>query len=145
MLSGGLVRWMSKKQTCVSLSTTEAEYVSLCAATRETMWLRTLLSEMGCAVDGPTAIMEDNQGAIAMTQNERVSQRTKHISTKYHFVRDEVKKGPVVITYCPTDQMIADVMTKALGPLKFKALAGHILSEASPGADGSVRKVRSLE
>ena len=145
MLSGGPVRWASKKQTCVSLSTTEAEYVSLCMATKEAIWLRRLLSEMGCADQGPTLILEDNQGAIAMTENERITPRTKHISVKYHFVRHAVKKGTIVIEYCPTEEMLADIMTKALSPSKFGSLASQILSDSSKRADGSVERDDHLD
>ena len=76
-----LVSWRSKKQTCVALSTAEAEYVALASAAQEAMWLRQLTAEMG--IDTPAkavTIFEDNQSAISMTKNPEFHGRTKHIS-----------------------------------------------------------------
>ena len=114
-IGGGAVSWRSKKQTSVALSTAEAEYVALAGATQEALWMRQLSTELN---DKPPTeamvIFEDNQSAIAMTKNPQFHGRSKHIAIKYHFVRDKVAEGIVKIQYCPTTEMIADMLTKAL-------------------------------
>ena len=86
--------WRSKKQSCVALSTAEAEYVALAAATQEALWMRQLISEMKAEHPKSIVIHEDNQFAISMTRNP-LHGRSKHISIKYHFVRDHVNEGSI--------------------------------------------------
>ena len=82
-VSDGAVLWRSKKQTCVALSTAEAEYVALAAATQEALWLKQLIAELTFSNTTPTTIFEDNQSAIAMTHNPQFHGRSKHIDIKY--------------------------------------------------------------
>lgn len=67
-----------------------------------------------------TSLFEYNQGTIAVARNPENSQRCKHIDIKYHFKREAVNSGRVILEYCPTDQMLADVMTKPATKLKLK-------------------------
>ena len=90
MVSGAPVSWKSKKQTCVALSTAEAEYIALAAATQEVTWLRQLLTDLHNEQTEPTVIHEDNQAAICIAQNTQYHSKTKHIDIKYHFVREKV-------------------------------------------------------
>ena len=90
-MSGGAVTWKSRKQSCVALSTAEAEYIALSSATQESVWLRNLTSELGSPAETPTTIYEDNQSAIAMTKNPQFHGRAKHIDIKYHFIRENVE------------------------------------------------------
>ena len=90
-MTGGAITWFSKKQAIVALSTSEAEYIALSVAIQEAVWLRRLLLDLKVALDGPTLIMEDNQGAIAIARNPATHTRTKHIDNRYHFVREAVK------------------------------------------------------
>ena len=113
-LCGGVVSWASKKQTSVALSSTEAEYVAACLATQEAIWLRSLLADLNFIQEEPTIIHEDNQGAIAMSKNPKFHARTKHIDIKYQFIRDKVESGELLLKYCPSSDMIADMLTKAL-------------------------------
>ncbi|KAG3024865.1 hypothetical protein PC121_g24750 [Phytophthora cactorum] len=114
------VSWGSKKQSSVSLSTSEAEYIALSLAIQEGKWIRRLLCEILAATNetGPELkIREDNQSCIKMTKNPVNHGRAKHIDIKYHHIRDEVKRGEVKLEYCETSVMLADIMTKALpGP-----------------------------
>ena len=110
MLSGGAVSWSSKKQKCVALSTAEAEYVALSSASQESIWLRQLMTELGNPLEVPTLIFEDNKAAIAMTNNPTFHGRAKHIDIKFHFIRDQVSRGTIKLEYCPTDQMLADIL-----------------------------------
>jgi len=122
VIAGGTVSWLSKKQAIVALSTTEAEYVALCSATQEAVWLRRLLNELETVSDKPTVLMEDNQGAIAISQNPVEHARTKHIDVRYHFVREAVQQGLVELKYCSSCEMVADLLTKPLPAGQFKKL-----------------------
>ncbi len=90
-MAGGAVSWLSKKQAIVALSTSEAEYVALSLATQEAVWLRNLLSDLGVSLDEPTALMEDNQGAIAIAKNPIAHARRKHIDIQYHYIREAIQ------------------------------------------------------
>ena len=113
-LSGGAVTWKSKKHGCVALSTAEAEYVALSSTAQESVWLKHLTTELGSPPKTPTTIFEDNQSAIAMTKNPQFHGRAKHIDIKYHFIREQVNCGNVILEYCPTGDMTADVFMKGL-------------------------------
>ena len=75
--------WKSKKQSCVALSTAEAEYMALSSVAQEAIWLRELISDLGNPQLQPTLIMEDNQSAISMAKNPQFHSRTKHINIKF--------------------------------------------------------------
>ena len=114
------ISWMSKKQQTVAKSTTEAEYVALGMAVQETIWLRRLLGDIGYQMCLPTVVYEDNNGAIDLSRNAKHHTRTKHIDITHHFTRERVQAGEVSVVPCPTDDMVADVMTKGLGRVKFQ-------------------------
>jgi len=118
-LAGGPVSWKSKKQSLVSLSSTEAEYVGCSEAAREAIWLRRLYHEitndrLKSTTPAIQLLLSDSQGAISLAQAPRFSDRTKHIDIKYHFVRDSCANGLVRLGFISTAEMTADVMTKAL-------------------------------
>ena len=119
-LCGGVISWASKKQSVVALSSTEAEYVAASLACQEAVWLRVLLEDISFVQNKPTIIKEDNQGAIALSRNPKYHPRTKHIDIKHHFIRDKVAKKEVVLDYCPTEEMLADLLTKPLGKTMFQ-------------------------
>ena len=108
------ISWRSRKQSIVALSTTEAEYVAMCEAAQEAVWLRRLLSDIGFTQKAPTVIAEDNQGAICLTQNPKDHSRTKHIDIKFHYIREKVAAKELQVRYCATGDMIADTLTKGL-------------------------------
>jgi hypothetical protein len=116
-LSGAAISWSSRKQRTVALSTTEAEYMAITEARKEIVWLQRLLQEIGRVPEsnGPTSLLlSDNQGAISLAKNPKFHQRTKHIDTRYHFIRELVKMNVVNLEYCPTTEMVADCLTKAM-------------------------------
>ncbi len=76
--------WSSKRQSSVSRSTTEAEYIVLSNACQEGVWLRRLLSDIKLKQVDPTTIYEDNQGAIQLSRNPKFHNRTKHIDISFH-------------------------------------------------------------
>ena len=132
-ISGGAVTWKSKKQSCVALSTAEAEYMALANAAQEALWMRQLTTELGNTPKKATTIYEDNQAAISMTKNPQFHGRSKHIGIKYHFIRDLVTEGSVRLEYCPTKEMMAGMLTKGQSReqfFKLRKMAGIIeLSE----------------
>ena len=114
MLGNSVISWTSKKQPVVALSTTEAEYIALCLATQEAVWLRRLLASVGQNQKESTKIFEDNQGTIHISKNPRHHPRTKHIDIKYHYVRESVQKNVINVVHCDTNRMVADTFTKGL-------------------------------
>ena len=108
------ISWRSRKQSIVALSTTEAEYVALCEAAQEAVWLRRLLSDIGFSQNTPTVVFEDNQGAISLSQNPKDHSRTKHIDIKYHYIRERVAAKEIAVQHCATGDMTADTLTKGL-------------------------------
>ncbi len=121
LMAGGAISWLSKKQASVALSTSEAEYVALSLATQEAIWLRRLLTEIGVP-SGPVMVMEDNQGAIAIARNPIAHSRTKHIDIRYHYIREALQDDVISLQYCPTNEMIADLLTKPLSKPQFERL-----------------------
>jgi hypothetical protein len=119
---GGVISWSAKRQPTTALSSTEAEYMALTQATKEAIWLRRLLLELGFPQQ-ITTIFEDNQSTIALAKNPVHHQRTKHIDVRHHFVREQVEIGSIQLEYIPTTDMIADALTKALPRPK---LAGFV-------------------
>ncbi|KAF0689512.1 Aste57867_19069 [Aphanomyces stellatus] len=91
----------SRRQTMLTLSTAEAEYIALCDLVKELLWYIELLRELGFP-QGSIVVHCDNQSAIAIAKNPGHHERTKHVSTKYHFVRNQVEKGRIQLQYCPT-------------------------------------------
>lgn len=123
---GPLIAWKSKKQSTVALSTCEAEYISLASAAQEGIFLLSLLKDMTCMNLGKFQLNCDNQAAISLAKNPVQSQRTKHVDIKYHFVRNLVQDGILQIMYIPSDNNVADALTKPLSRIKneqFKSAA----------------------
>lgn len=120
LLGDGAISWASRRQSCVTLSSMEAEYVALSEACQEALWLRKLLRDFDEEQRLPTVLREDNQGCISFVTTERSSRRSKHIDTRERFVEELCITGQLALEYCPTDSMAADALTKLLGPLKLE-------------------------
>jgi hypothetical protein len=125
-LGSGAVSWSSRKQELVTTSTTEAEYVAMCNATKETMWLRQLLSEIGFAQTGPTLTLADNQGAIILSEDQANHERTKAIDVKFHYTREHVLLGDTRFRYVRSCDNVADIFTKPLHYPAFKTLRARL-------------------
>jgi len=121
-LGSGIFSWASKKQSTVAQSTTGAEYVVVAEATSQAIWLRKIFKDMGEKQSGPTIINCDNKLAIAMTKNLVHHSRTKHITVKYHFIREVETNMEIQFEYCMTEDQIADIFTKALPRPRFELL-----------------------
>ena len=113
VINGGAISWKSRKQTCVALSTAEAEYVALASAAQETTWMRQLLSDLHHQQHGPTVLYEDNQAANAISKNSQSHTNMKHIDIRYHYIREKFLDKTIDIQYCSTNDMVADMLIKA--------------------------------
>jgi hypothetical protein len=118
MLNGGAITWATRKQRSVATSTTEAEYIGLCNAAKEIVWLRNLLRNLGregyALSNKATRIYGDNQSALRLVANPEFHARTKHIDVQYHYVRELMEDGVITVEYIPTSKMAADCLTKPL-------------------------------
>ena len=126
-LGNSLISWTSTTQKCVARSTTESEYVALSDAAQEAVYLQRLAQSLGLPQPA-TIIYEDNQGCIKIANNEEgLQKRTKHIDIRYHYVKDLLRSGRLLLQYCRTEDMVADIMTKSLGKttfVKFRSMMG---------------------
>lgn len=119
LMHGGAMSWGSHLQTVVAASTTEAEFIAAASATKEALWLHSLLKALGRPV-ATIDIKCDNQGAIKVMKHPIASKRTKHIDVAYKFACFYVRRGDVAFQYCATAVMVADIMTKPLPQAKFE-------------------------
>ena len=125
LIDGGAVSRSSKRQPIVTLSTAEAEYIAATYAAKEAIWLREFISKI-YEPQGPMTLHSDSQSTIALPHNEQFHARTKHINIRFHFIRYVIEAGKITIDYCPTDDMVADTLTKALPSAKAKHFASAL-------------------
>jgi hypothetical protein len=124
-LGGGPIAWESRKQNCVALSTTEAEYISLASCAKKTVTLSKIingvLGEKGvkCLGTDIVPIFNDNQAAIKNSTCGDIKEKSKHIDVKYHYVKEQVRTGEISVRFKPTNEMVADFLTKSLCNVKF--------------------------
>ena len=123
-LAGSPISWQAKKQTTVAQSTVEAEYAAMAHAAKEMIWFKYLLKDLGMSKYQPAILFCDNQGAIALAKNPTHHAKTKHVDVQLHFIRDHVEKGTINVKYCPTEVMLADLMTKGLARERHGRLLG---------------------
>jgi transposase InsO family protein len=112
-VGGSLVTWLSKKQDSVALSTMEAEYMAASRGVQEILWFRQLLEELKELVDVRIILKCDSSSAINFMENDLLVGRAKHIDIRYHFIKDEIKNKLIRVKYCKTEEMVADILTKA--------------------------------
>jgi hypothetical protein len=113
------VSWKATLQPVVAQSTTEAEYMAIAEACKESVWLKGLFAEL-CGVDSCINLFCDSQSAICLTKDQMFHERTKHIDIKYHYVRDVVAQGKLKVCKISTHDNPADMMTKPILVAKFE-------------------------
>lgn len=117
---GGAISWSTKRQPTIALSTTEAEYMSLVAATQEGIWIKQFLEEIQNYPLNAIKIFNDNMGTNELAHNNGYSARSKHMDIKNKFVHEKLNEGIIALEYLQTDEMPADIMTKASTGSKIK-------------------------
>lgn len=132
-LAGGPISWSSKLQPRVTLSSVEAEYLGLSHCSKETVNLRQLRTEMGFEPAGPTLILGDNTGAMALSKDPIKASRVRHVRLPEHHVRETVKEGLATVQYVPTSEMAADIFTKPLGPQLFLEHRKRLVTTSTGG------------
>eukprot|EP00253_Pinus_taeda_P035205 PITA_35205 len=120
------VSWYSKKQRSVALSLAEAEYMATSLAACQAIWMRKILVGLFRSHLEPTVIYCDNQSCIKLSSNLVFQDRSKHIDIKYHHIRDCVQRRIMLLSYIPTEDQDADILTKALTRSKFEDHRGRI-------------------
>ena len=119
-LCGSPVVWRSQLQKEVVLSSTEAEYLALTETTREVCWFRNLLNELkdytGIIEIKKVKIHVDNQSAIALVRDHTNSRRSRHVSLRNHYCREQHERGMIEVEYISTTRQMADALTKARSP-----------------------------
>lgn len=131
-LGSGATSWSARKQKTVAASTCEAEYIAAFEATKEALWVRQLLHEIGFTPPSATSVMCDNNAARIISEDPLLHARVKHMDIKYHFLRENTQSGKVTLQYVPTKDNIADIFTKPLEKKQFTRLRKFLgLSEIS--------------
>ncbi|KAL8089642.1 hypothetical protein AgCh_039213 [Apium graveolens] len=121
-LNGGLISWASQKQRVIALSSCEAEYMAATYAACQSIWLRGLLQEITGQSTRPVILHVDNKSAIELMKNPVLHGRSKHIDVRFHFIRECIERGELEVEFVSTDKQRADILTKALGKIKFEGL-----------------------
>ncbi|GJR40038.1 retrovirus-related pol polyprotein from transposon TNT 1-94 [Tanacetum coccineum] len=130
-LGDKLVSWMSKKQICTTMSSAKAEYVALSISCAQVMWMRTHLKDYGFNYN-KIPLYYDSQTTIAILCNPVQHSRTKHIHTRYHFIKEQVEHGIVELYFVRTEYQLAFMFTKALPEDRFRYLVIRIVMNGNP-------------
>ena len=120
IVDGGMVSWSTKCQEIVSLSTTKSEYIATTHAAKEALWLCSLIIQVFGPLTHATTLFLDNQSAIALTKDHQYHPHTKHINTQFHFIHWVIEDSKIHLIFCPTNDMVANTLTKALPSPKVK-------------------------
>jgi hypothetical protein len=118
-LNGNAITWCSQKQRLVSLSSCEAEYIAAASAACQGVWLSRLIADLTSSKVQSFRLLMDNKAAIELSKNPVFHERSKHIDTRYHFIRECVANGVAEVEHIGTDRQLADILTKPLGRVKF--------------------------
>ncbi|CAM9862940.1 unnamed protein product, partial [Heterosigma akashiwo] len=119
LLGDAPIVWASRLQGAVTTSTVEAEYLALCSAVKDIIWLRHLLVDLGCPQHGPTPVVEDNSACIEWANDLVVSKKNRHFHVSYHLAKEQVSIGTIKMFYIRTHDQVADILTKALNAENF--------------------------
>jgi hypothetical protein len=118
----------SAQRSCVSLSSMEAEYVSLSSCGRRIALFRHLLEVYGFPQLEPTTIFEDNRSTIKLAEAPQIARKSRHIHVRHHYIRRLIQDRIVALTYVPSHEMTADMLTKPLSPSLFLPHARRLLN-----------------
>jgi len=131
-LGGGVISWKANRSPTVALSTCEAELYAGTAAAQESLWLSSLLSQLGSAPSSPPLLWCDNQSTVALTKDPVFSGRSKHIEARYFFIRELVQAGKLRAKHIPGIDNVADIFTKPLSHEDHSRLVAMLGLQATP-------------
>ncbi|GKB50994.1 hypothetical protein Tco_0901747 [Tanacetum coccineum] len=116
LLGGGAISWASKKQTCITGSTTEYEFVALAAAGKEAEWLRNLILKipLWSKPIAPFSIRNDSVATLAKAYNQMYNRKSRHLGVKHSMIRELITNGVISIEFVRSQQNLADDLTKGL-------------------------------
>lgn len=150
ILGGSAISWEARKQKTVSLSSTEAEYIAVAEATKEALYLKNILNDIGIYNENVT-LFNDSQSAQKLIRNCGYSARTKHIDIRHHFVRDCLRNNDITLEYISTDNMPADMLTKGLNKNKHQycsvnlgLTSHHLLTSSASTSRGGVTTAKQI-
>ena len=113
MCTGACVCRFSRTQTCVTLSTSEAEYVDLSDAVKELLFLRQVWRFMIPGKGMPCfPVFEENHGALQLSKNPVSNSNSKHIDVRHHFLGELVRQGNIIVNHVPSEYQHEDILTK---------------------------------
>jgi len=115
-LGKSIINWKASKQKNIATSTMEAEYIALSATTKEAIWLKMFIEELKLSewIKSPYTIYCDNKASINFATNRIEKSKTKHIAISYHNMREAIEEGLIILTYVPSTENQADILTKKL-------------------------------
>ena len=122
LLANGAISWTLRKQKTIAQSTTEAEYMALAKASNQAEWYRSYLSELGYETPNPIPLHGDNKGAVDLALNPVTGRHSKHIPIKHHVICEYVENGVIDLIRTPSEDMLADGMTKLLAHAQLRDL-----------------------
>jgi Reverse transcriptase (RNA-dependent DNA polymerase) len=125
-LGTNLISWVSRKQKVVALSSCEAEYIAATSAACQGIWLQYLLANLLHQGSGKVKLYIDNKSTISLCKNPVYHDRSKHIDTRFHYIRECVEEGKIEVEHIGTNDQLADILTKLLGRLKFLEMRERI-------------------
>jgi Reverse transcriptase (RNA-dependent DNA polymerase)/gag-polypeptide of LTR copia-type/GAG-pre-integrase domain len=133
--NGAPIVWLSKRQTCIALSSTESEYIALAQGGKEAVWISKMYQELGLhfLTDEPICLKTDSQSAIKLAKNPEFHMKTKHIDIRHHYIRWLVKTGQVSLDYLPDKSQPADILTKSIVKEKFQSKRCMMGLQQPPG------------
>ena len=111
---GSNISWSAKRHPTVSRFSTEAEYRTLSITATELKWIASLLGEMGISLPDTPELFCDNLSAVYLTANPALHNRSKHFDTDFHYIRERVALGALVVSQVPAVLQLADIITKSL-------------------------------
>ncbi|MBW0554947.1 hypothetical protein O181_094662 [Austropuccinia psidii MF-1] len=146
LVYGNPISWLSKKQSVVAQSTTEAEFISLNICAKQMRWVSFVLSDLGQEIVKPI-MFSDNLGAVTISKQASSNANTKHIEVRYQYIRDCVVRNLLSINQVSSSEMIADILTKPLGAQQmttvYKQL--HLVDPAGVSNESGVEKHKAVK
>ncbi|GJX74385.1 putative RNA-directed DNA polymerase [Tanacetum coccineum] len=127
VLNGGAVDWKSAKQSTTAMSSTEAEYIAAAEASMEAVWMRKFIDGLGGVMSSnkrPMEMLCDNEPALAIAGDPAILKGARHFQRKYHYIREVIQRGEIVLKKVHTDDNVVDPFTK---PMSFSKHFEHAM------------------